>query len=261
MESKEFDEEKYYKLFRRYSNFNKSLYPIKVTHNPDLYGLLIQLHEANTQTMLSINHIFGMGHTLDIFALARTMFESAINMGLLASNLIPNGVDRFKDFQDCETHRLICHLREISYADMTFTPDFQEEMAIKHDKFAANYGLSDNWCGMKLLKRVQLLDKHYPPSGTTERFLEFLYCWVYRVGSSGAHRSARSFSLTSKLVRHYSEKGNAVFIQPQQEILVLFGLQSLHIYLLSIRFLGHMMEGKKEEVEAYYQDEHKLILT
>jgi len=256
MESEGFDKNKFYERLKRYLDFNKSLYPITITHNPDLYGLLIQLHEANTHTMLSISHIFRMGHTLDIFALARTMFESVINMGLLSSNLTPDGVERFKNYQDCETHKLICHLRDISYADLTFTSDFQKEIAINRDIFVARYGLSDNWCGMSLLKRVQALDKYYPPTGTTKRYLEFLYCWVYRVGSSGAHKSARSFSLTTKLVRYPSEKGSAVSIQPKKLLLEFFGFQSLEVYLLSIRFLGSMIESKKDEVESYYQNEH-----
>jgi hypothetical protein len=254
--SKAFDENKFYERLKRYLDFNKTLYPITVTHDPDLYGLLIQLHQANTQTMLSINNIFKMDHTLDIFALARTMYESVINMGLLSSNLIPDGVERFKNYQDCETHRLISHLRDISYADITFTPDFQKEIKINRDKFIERYGSSDNWCGMNLLKRVQLLDKYYASSGATEHFLEFYYCWVYRVGSSGAHKSARSFSLTTKLIRQPSEKGSDVTIQQQNLLLLFFGLNSLSVYLLSIRFLGNMMENKKKEIEEFYQNEN-----
>ena len=62
--------EKLVKLIEKYLNYSKSLQPITINRNPNLLGLLIELHHVNTQTMLSIIHVFGMAHTNDILTLS-----------------------------------------------------------------------------------------------------------------------------------------------------------------------------------------------
>jgi hypothetical protein len=204
-----------------------------------------------------------MAHTNDVLSLSRTMFESVVNMGLLLSNIIPNGVERFKDYKFCDDYKLMCHLRDEDISPGFFEQVYNSETISKlteeKDKYFAKFGSSGSWCGINLLARVRLLDKYYPPTGSMKHFLEFLYCYVYRIGSSSIHRTASSFCLTSKLVRTPSGKGHKVSIQPITFTLVLFCLHAVYIYLLSIRFSGSMIQDKKEEIESYYQNEHKKL--
>lgn len=261
MTSTKFDENKFYKLSKKYLDFNKSLHPITVINDPKLFGLLIEFHHVNTQTMLSIINIFGMAHTNDILSLSRTMFESVVNMGLLLSNTIPNGVDRFMDYKFCEEYKLMIHLKDANispeFIDTVYGPETISILTENKDKYFAKFGSYGNWCGMNMLARVRILDNYYPISGKMKHFMEFLYCYVYRLGSSSTHRTSSSFCLTRELVRNESKDNHIVSIQPMKFTLLLFTLHSLYIYLLSIRFMGTKIEGKRDEIEEYYQNELK----
>lgn len=261
MESTKFNEREFYRLSRKYLDFSKSLHPIKIMNNPALHGTLIELHHANTETMISICHIFRLTHINDVLSLSRAMFESIVNMGLLLSNKIPNGVERFDGYKFYDSYKLMSHLRDEEiypgFVDLTYGPEKILELTEGKDRFVKKYGPSDSWCGMNMLQRVRLLDKYYSPTGSMNRFIEFLYCYIYRIGSSSIHGSASSFYLTRELVRKSDRENHVVSIQPIIHTLLFAGFHALYNYLLSIRFWGSMIEDKKEAIESYYQNELK----
>lgn len=264
MHTAKYNEVEFYKLCNKYINFNVSLYPITITNNANIHGQIFECHNVNTETMISISHLFKLQHINDILSLSRSMFESVVNMALLLSDIIPDVFNRYDKYCHCEEFKLINHLRNVElcpgFVDAIYNPKQIAEITDGKEKYTNIYGSTNNWCGMNMLERVQRLDRYYQPTCKMNKFFEFLYCQIYRKGSSSTHGSSMSLDLSIKLVKKSDGNKRKVFIKPITNTLIFTGFHALMNYLLSIRFLGYTIESKKEEIELYYQNELNYIL-
>jgi hypothetical protein len=50
------------------------------------------------------------------------------------------------------------------------------------------------WTGHSLEEKVKLLDENFPPTYNEKHFYEYLYCQVFRKGSSATHSSYAGLS-------------------------------------------------------------------
>ncbi|MDD2353482.1 MAG: DUF5677 domain-containing protein [Atribacterota bacterium] len=246
------------KLSDKYLKYSFMLYPISLKDvNLKLQHSMMQSHQSNTDTIFSIRKIIEIKKVNDVFCLSRSLFESIVNMGIIMSGKIENAEDRFYEYQYVEAYRTFQHLKRIE-------PDFVNKV-YKHDtvniitkgrnNFVLKYGNLNNWCGLNMIERVNLIDKVFPPTCSFDKIYEYLYCQVYRKGSNAIHRTFTGLG-RANIIRIIELNGSN-YISPMADIgnLELSCIHSLAVYLSSIRFLGYLLVGKKNSIETYYQEE------
>ena len=260
----DFNKKTFNELVRKYLELNSSFFPFTFGFNPNLQARLIECHHANTETFVSISQIFRLKHISDLFLLSRAMFESVINMGVLLSTKVPNGVDRFECFKYVEAYKTMVHLKEVEiipgFVEKIYKPDDVKKITEGRDAFVSKYGAVSNWSGMNMIQRVNLVDSYFPPTWSNSKFAEYLYCQIYRKGSSAAHKTSISFDRTILIKTSTKGKNKKWTRQPIQKALIFAGFHSIINYLLSLRFFGRIVEGREDEVEAYYQNEINRII-
>lgn len=249
------------RLLKKYLKYQFSLYPMKSNAATELQIAMMQLHQSNTDTMFSLKEIVSLKNVNDVYCLSRSMFESVVNMGVLSTQQINGGAERFMDFQYLEAYRIFDHLKQVEpdFVSKVYGPKTIEIMTEGRNAFVSKYGNLNNWCGLDLLARIRLVDRHFPPTCSTKNFFEYLYCQVYRKGSGATHRT--STGLGRSILWTKSRIANLNLIEPTPNIdhLVFAGFHSLIVYLGSIRFIGRIL--CEIETESYYQKETARIVS
>jgi len=253
----------FYKLAERYLKYQFALYPIKFNVEPELQIAIMQLHQSNTDTLFSLRQIVRLKNVNDVYCLSRSIFESVVNMGVLVTGKIEDGAQRFLDFQYVEAYKILDHLRQIvpDFVNKVYKPDEIKIITEGRNSFVSKYGNINNWCGLNLIERIRLIDKNFPPTCSSSRFFEYLYCQVYRKGSGATHRT--STGLGRSTVWTKTMVANSTFVVPTPNVnhLIFASIHSLVVYLASIRFLGQIIENKKDEIESFYQRETSRIIA
>jgi hypothetical protein len=251
----------YQELAKEYLQYQLAFYPIQLDCSLELQMAMMQSHQSNTDTMLSLRKIAMLKNVNDIYCLSRSMFESTINMGLLITGKINEGAKRFLEFQYVEAYKIYDHLNQVE-PDLTSKVYESEEIEViiaRRKAFVSKYGNIGDWCGLNLVERVRLVDNNFPSTCSNLKFYEYLYCQVYRKGSGAIHRT--SLGLGRSMIWRSSGVRNMEFVEPSpsQKHLVFACIHSLITYLSSIRFLGYAL--KDDTIESYYQKETSRIIA
>ncbi len=257
----ELNTQTYQELVEKYLKYQFALYPMKFNSAPELQLAMMQSHQSNTDTMFSLRQIVALKNVNDVYCLSRSMFESVVNMGVLLTDKIENAAQRFLGFQYVEAYRILDHLRQVDpdFVNKVYDPEEVKIITAKRNNFVSEYGNVCDWCGLNLIERIRLIDESFPPTCSATKFFEYLYCQVYRKGSGATHRTSaglgRSTVWTKSMVK------DLVFIEPTPNMnhLVFASSHSLIVYLASIRFIGHILEGN--ETESYYQKETTRLIA
>jgi hypothetical protein len=247
----------YQKSAERYLKYQFSLYPIKSESALKLQIAIMQSHKSNTDTMFSLRQIVILKNVNDVYCLSRSMFESVVNMGVLLTDKIKNGAQRFLDFQYLEAYKILQHLRQIvpDFANKVYKRDEVKIITEGRNSFISKYGNISNWCNINLIERIKLIDKNFSPTCSSNKFFEYLYCQVYRKGSGATHRT--STGLGRSTIWTKTRVANLNFIEPTSNMnhLIFASIHSLIVYLASIRFVGQIIGDKESEIESFYQEE------
>jgi len=218
-------------------------------------------HQSNTDTMFSLRRVVALKNVNDVYCLSRSMFESIVNMGVLLTDEVAGGAQRFLRFQYVEAYRIFEHLKRVDpdFAGKIYDPEDAKVIVAERNAFVSEYGNVSYWCGLNLIERVRLVDENFPPTCSTAKFFEYLYCQVYRKGSGAIHRT--SAGLGRSTVWTKSMVNDLIFIEPKPNMnhLVFASIHSLIVYLASIRFIGRILEGG--EAESYYQKETARLIA
>lgn len=254
--------ETYQKSVKRYLKYQFALYPIKSESKPELQIAMMQSHKSNTDTMFSLRRIATLKNVNDVYCLSRSMFESVVNMGVLLTDKIEGGSQRYLDFQYLEAYKILQHLKQV-------VPDFTNKVYNLNDvkiitegrnSFVLKYGNIRNWCNLNMIERIKLIDKYFSPTCSNKKLFEYLYCQVYMKGSGATHRT--SVGLGRSTIWEKTRVANLNFIEPKPNMnhLVFASIHSLIVYLASIRFIGQLIGNKKIEIESFYQKETTRII-
>jgi len=169
----------------------KTLYPIKPIKDKKRLDYVFQNHDRNFSTFLTIKYWVEHERVADIYALSRVMFESVINMGLLAKAIILEDLDRYENHQFVDVYKTYNHLKKLDLEKVSGLKNGEiTKVESKRNIYIKKYGnASDNWSGKSLETRVKTVDDHYPVTCNENHFYEYLYCQVYRKGSRLTHSS------------------------------------------------------------------------
>jgi len=251
----------YQELAEKHLKYQFALYPMKFNSTLELQMAIMQSHQSNTDTMFSLRRIVALKSVNDVYCLSRSMFESVVNMGVLITDKIKDGAKRFLGFQHVEAYRILDHLKQVEpeFVNKVHDPEEVKVIIARRNAFVSEYGNVSDWCGLNLIERVRLIDESFPPTCSSAKFFEYLYCQVYRKGSGATHRT--STGLGRSTVWTKSMVGNFSFIEPTPNMnhLVFASIHSLIAYLASIRFIGQILEGG--ETESYYLKETARIIA
>lgn len=253
----------YQELAERYLKYQFTLYPMKFDASPEMQIAIMQSHQSNTDTMFSLKQIVALKNVNDVYCLSRSMFESVVNIGVLVTGKIKDGAQRFLNFQYLEAHKILHHLRQVEpdFFNKVYKPDKVKVITERRNSFVSKYGNISNWCDINLIERIKLIDKNFTPTCSNNKFFEYLYCQVYRRGSGATHRT--STGLEKSTVWTKTMVANLNFIEPTPNMnhLVFASIHSLIVYLASIRFIGQIIEGKKDKMESFYHEETARIIA
>ena len=253
----------YQELAERYLKYQFALYPMRFDAKPELQIAIMQLHQSNTDTIFSIRQIVALKNVTDVYCLSRSMFESVVNIGVLVTGKIKDAAQRFLDFQYLEAYKILHHLRQIEpdFVNKVYKPDKVKIITKKRNSFVSKYGNIDNWCDLNLIERIKLIDKNFPPTCSNNKFFEYLYCQVYRKGSGATHRTSTGLGRSTVWTKTMVDNLSFIEPTPNMDHLVFASIHSLIVYLASIRFIGQIIVGKKEETESFYQTETACIIA
>lgn len=257
----ELDIETYQKSAKRYLKYQFALYPIKSESKPELQIAIMQSHKSNTDTMFSLRQIVTLKNVNDVYCLSRSMFESVVNMGVLLTDKIEGGSQRYLDFQYLEAYKILQHLRQVvpDFTNKVYKPNDVKIITEGRNSFVLKYGNIRNWCNLNMIERIKLIDKNFSPT-CSKIFFEYLYCQVYMKGSGATHRT--SVGLGRSTIWEKTRVANLNFMEPKPNTnyLVFASIHSLIVYLASIRFIGQLIRNKKIEIESFYQKETTRII-
>ena len=234
----------------------KSLYPLHVQGDAARINLLFLNHDRNFSTFLTIRYLVEHERVADVYTLSRSLFESITSMGLLTKSLILNDLYRYQNYQFIEIYKIYSHLEKLGLARLSGIAS--SEIALvkaKRDEYVRKYGGNlSTWTGKSLEENVRLLDGHFPPTCNEEHFYEYLYCQVYRKGSTSTHSSFLGLRRGVE-IEQLTVPGSFVAhrFKVNEADLIFSCFHSLLVFLSSVRFMGHALQ--KAETEDYF---HKI---
>jgi hypothetical protein len=234
---------------------NEKQFPIQFSKDPEKQGMILLNHFQNTETIESLMVLARLKKPGDIAILSRGIFESVLNMGLLLYLPLDKGVDRYRKFISVEALKNYRHLASIErvLAETVYKPSEIADYEKEAKEYEVKYGKpKSSWSGMKVIDICKILDMNYPPAIDMNHFFEFMYCQVYRRGSSVVHRSQlgllrnieiKSIDLIdSKQVHSMTIKNNE---------LVFSYFHGLILYIASMRIVGKAFDTAT--LEEYFQ--------
>jgi hypothetical protein len=239
-----------------------SLYPMQVESDHDRVNLIFLNHDRNFSTFLTIQYLVKHGRVADVYTLSRSMFESAVTMGLLAKSTIPNDLDRYKRYQFVEIQKTYSHLERLGLAHLSGVSAADASLLKERkEEYIKEYGnKGETWTGKSVEQNTRLIDTNYPATCNEEHFYEYLYCQVYRRGSPSTHSS---FAGLSKGVDVEKMKlpglSSAHRLKGNEPQLIFSCYHSLLVFLSSVRFMGHVLH--KEDTEKYFHEIAKHVIS
>lgn len=240
----------------------KALYPVQIESEPNRINLIFLNHDRNFSTFLTIKYLVGHERVADIYMLSRSLLESIVSMGLLAKSIVANDLDRYQEYQFTEIYKTYSHLERLGLQRLSgVSPSEVDLVKRRRQEYISKYGRNlSTWTGQSLEKNVKLLDKNFPSTCNEEHFYEYLYCQVYRKGSSTTHAS---FSGLSKGVRPETViipgSFTAYRFKANEAHLIFSCYHSLLVFLSSVRFMGFALQNT--ETEKYFQDMPRYIIA
>jgi hypothetical protein len=240
----------------------KSLYPLHVQGDPARINLLFLNHDRNFSTFLTVRYLVEHERVTDIYTLSRSLFESIVSMGLLTKSLVSNDLYRYQNYQFIEIYKTYSHLEKLGLAHLSGIAS--SEIALvkaKRDEYVMRYGNNlSTWTGKSLEQNVKLLDENFPPTCNEEHLHEYLYCQVYRKGSSSTHSSFLGLKKGVK-IEQVTIPGSFVAhgFKSDEAHLVFSCFHSLLVFLSSVRFMGHALQ--KAETEDYFHKIARYIIS
>jgi hypothetical protein len=240
----------------------RNLYPVQVQGEPNRINLIFLNHDRNFSTFLTIMDLVKHERVADIYTLSRSMFESIISMGLLAKSIVADDLNRYQEYQFTEIHKTYTHLVRLGLQQLSgVNPSDANLVKQRSQEYINKYGRNlSTWTGYSLEDNVKLLDKNTPPTCNEKHFYEYLYCQVYRKGSSATHAS---FGGLSKGVEIETLKLpgalTAQRFKGNEAHLIFSCFHSILVFLSSVRFMGFALQ--KTEIEDYIQDMSRNIIS
>jgi hypothetical protein len=251
----EFTMEKFNKICNEVIKFHdENINVIRLDSDPQRKQIMALNHDKNYFSFHSIKYLSNLGRVPDVYILSRAMFESIVNMGLIAKKLVNDDLERYIRFQYVENYKLYKHLNNIDFGHML---ELTQEEALKLEQFNAEYiskfGKIKNWSGNNLAQNVKLLDINYSSTCNESHFYEYLYCQVYRSGSEYIHASYFGLEKGVDAIEiSKSYEGTNYTYETKSENLIFSCYHSLLVFLSSIRFLGIIMG--RQDIEDYYHE-------
>jgi len=240
----------------------KTLYPVRVGEDPNRINLIFLNHDRNFSTFLTIRYLVEHERVADIYTLSRAIFESIVSMGILAKSVIPDDLHRYQEYQFTEIDKTYDHLERLGLQQLSgVSPSDIDLVRRKRQAYINKYGRNlSTWTGHSLEQSVKILDKNYPPTCNESHFYEYLYCQVYRKGSSTTHAS---FGGLSKGVQIETIRVPGDFtahrLKANESHLIFSCFHSLLVFLSSVRFLAFAQQ--KAEAEVYFQNLARYIIA
>lgn len=221
---------------------DSKIYPLQFSDESGKQGLIILNHHLNKDSLDSVQVLANMRRALDVGIIGRSIFEAVLNMGLLWRLPENDGVDRYERFLSIESLKVYRHMEQIEKDTAGKIYKFEDikKWEADYNQYQIDYGVeTSSWSGKTTAEICHILDKEYPPVVKTEHFFEFMYCQIYRYGSSATHRSQRGISRHLELVSAPSRSGGRVHsAQSREEGLIFNYFHSLIAFLASMRVIG-----------------------
>lgn len=242
--------------------FNEGLFPLKFGEDAEKQGLILQNHFQNTETLESLIILAKYKKSGDIAILTRSIFESALNMGLLLRLPLDEGVNRYQKFSSVESIKIYRHMASIEkeFADEIFKSTEINKYEIEEKEYETKYGKPKlSWSGKSIIDICAILDKNYPPVIDTNHFFEFMYCQVYRYGSSATHRTQMGLLRNIKIESKSLINGKNIHaMSPRDESLYFNYFHGLISYIISLRMIG--IAFKIDSLEDYFQKKTGVLI-
>lgn len=238
-----------------------SLYPVPAQKDQVRIDLLFLNHDRNFSTFLTIRYLVEHQRVTDIYVLSRSMFESAISMGLLAKSLVASDISRYQEFQYLEIYKTYAHLKRLGLENLSgLSASDVKEVSDRRSEYVKKWGRSESsWTGRSLEENVKTVDRVYPPTCDNSSFYEYLYCQVYRKGSQSTHSSFAGLSKGVKVETIATPGVVAKRFTVNEEHLIFSCFHSLLVFLSSVRFLGTSVGNT--DCETYFQKMAKYIIS
>jgi len=198
-----------------------------------------------------------------IMTKCRSIFESVLNMGLLWHLPENEGVTRYELYMSVESLKVYRHMADIERdtASKIYKSEDIKKWEANSNQYERDYGLvTSSWSGKNAIEICRILDSEYPPVVKSEHFFEFMYCQIYRYGSSATHRSQRGISRHLEVVSAPCRSGGRVHsAQIKEEGLIFNYFHSLIAFLASMRVLGRAFNIPS--LEDYFQKKVGFLIA
>jgi len=239
------------------------IYPLQFSDESGKQGIIILNHHSNKDSIDSIRVLAGMQRALDVAVLGRSIFESVLNMGLLLYLPENDGVARYRLYSSIESLKVYRHMAEIEKdtANKIYKSEDVKEWEAGLKQYEKDYGLlTSSWSGKTAVEVCKILDREYPPVVKSEHFFEFLYCQIYRYGSSATHRSHRGIARHLHIISAPSGTGRRVHTASNREEGLVFNyFHSLTAFLASMRIIGGAFNIPS--LEDYFQQKVGFLIA
>ncbi len=241
-------------ICERFNKIYKWQHPLFFYIPKDDRNRILKLHhEKNEKSILTIIELISKARVRDIYSIMRTIFESIVNMGLLAKSLIEEDLFRYQNHEYYEEAKYFNSLKKLGFEKYS---NLSEKSAIWIDERKKEYEKKFNpkkgrWTGNDLIDDSRTLDKNYPNTNGFDHFYEFLYCQVYRNCSQVIHSSYGGIKKGTNIINVPSNNSDHYYHIPNDEQHLAFQVTySTLIFLSSSRFLSILL---KQNFEVNYQ--------
>ena len=231
------------------------IYPLQFSDESGKQGLIILNHHQNKDSIDSIRVLASMNRALDVSTIGRSIFDSVLNMGLLLYLPVNEGVSKYKLYASIEELRIYRNMSKVGQdiADKIYKNEDIKKWEADSGKYEMDYGVpKSSWSGKTTLEACRMLDSEYPSVVKSEHFFEFLYCQIYRYGSSATHRSQLGISRNVRIVSAPATGGRMLHTADSREEGLVFNyFHGLLAFLASMRVVGRAF--KIPSLEEYFQ--------
>lgn len=249
---------KYGDFVKKYSDYTELNYSKSEVTKDQLVKEIFFIHNTNFETFKVIHNLIIENHIYDALSLIRPLYESVLNLGLLVSDTIAGGVERYSEFgwiKIYDYYRCFGSIYNIKIEIPKecldrITAYYKEYYPEKLDDWIKKNTTKDsNWSGMKARQICQKLDSIYPTK-YDKVFFQRRYCEIFNLISNVVHRNVTGFEVT------YLPKINGEYIEPVNNIdMIRIGIrESLLVYLNDLRFVNKVYQ-KVENSEKNYDEE------
>lgn len=244
-------------------SFQRNLfYPISIPMEPlskqQRTNILYSLHEMNLKTITTIQYLIDVERVQDIFALCRQIFETTVNMGILAKQIIDDDLNKYLEYDYFQINKGNNHIKQLdleNFVQMDVERVKEIDDMVVAIKIKRNYrGFPQSWTNTDLRSRTKLLDENYDSyvNDIKKHLYEYLYCQIYRAASQVLHATPAGFLKMYEFnVKSKTDKRTVYNLKRVEGILESVSLYAIIIFLSSIRFFGIILENNR--AESYFK--------